>query len=70
MRVAFNKVLVYSGDDDSICATLGTQQWIWDMGMGGGIYGYIETNILKYAIHFYKNYIHMHSAVAIRPNIA
>ena len=26
------KVMVYSGDDDSICATLGTQQWVWDMG--------------------------------------
>ena len=27
------KMLVYSGDDDSVCATLGTQQWIWDMGL-------------------------------------
>jgi len=26
------RILVYSGDDDSICATLGSQQWIWDMG--------------------------------------
>jgi len=26
------KILVYSGDDDAVCATLGTQQWIWDMG--------------------------------------
>jgi len=25
-------ILVYSGDDDSICATLGTQQWIWNLG--------------------------------------
>ena len=22
-----------SGDDDSICATRGTQQWIWDLGL-------------------------------------
>lgn len=22
-----------SGDDDSVCATLGTQQWLWDAGM-------------------------------------
>jgi cathepsin A (carboxypeptidase C)/serine carboxypeptidase-like clade 2 len=25
-------ILVMSGDDDSVCATLGTQQWVWDMG--------------------------------------
>ncbi len=25
-------ILVYSGDDDSICSTVGTQSWIWDMG--------------------------------------
>lgn len=25
-------ILVYSGDDDSVCATVGTQGWIWDMG--------------------------------------
>jgi cathepsin A (carboxypeptidase C)/serine carboxypeptidase-like clade 2 len=25
------KIMVYSGDDDSVCATLGTQQWIWDL---------------------------------------
>lgn len=25
-------ILVYSGDDDSICATLGSQQWIWNLG--------------------------------------
>lgn len=25
-------ILVYSGDDDSICATIGTQSWIWDLG--------------------------------------
>ena len=27
------QILVYSGDDDSVCATRGTQQWIWDMGL-------------------------------------
>jgi len=26
------KILIYSGDNDSICATAGTQQFIWDMG--------------------------------------
>ena len=25
-------ILVYSGDDDSVCGTVGTQSWIWDMG--------------------------------------
>ena len=27
------KIMVYSGDDDSVCATLGTQQWMWKMNM-------------------------------------
>ena len=26
------KILVYSGDDDSICATMGSQKWIWSLG--------------------------------------
>lgn len=26
------KVLVYSGDDDGVCGTVGTQEWIWGMG--------------------------------------
>ncbi len=25
------KILVYSGDDDGVCATVGTQGWIWDL---------------------------------------
>lgn len=25
-------IMIYSGDDDSICATLGTQQFVWDLG--------------------------------------
>jgi len=25
-------ILVYSGDDDSVCGTIGTQAWIWDLG--------------------------------------
>ena len=25
-------ILVYSGDDDSVCATSGTDAWIWDLG--------------------------------------
>jgi carboxypeptidase C (cathepsin A) len=32
------KILVYSGDDDSICSTIGTQMWVWDLpaNKGGG----------------------------------
>lgn len=26
------KILVYSGDDDAVCGTVGTQQWIWNLG--------------------------------------
>lgn len=26
------QILIYSGDDDSVCSTLGTQSWIWDLG--------------------------------------
>jgi len=25
-------ILVYSGDDDSVCGTVGTQKWIWSLG--------------------------------------
>jgi len=25
-------IMIYSGDDDSVCATLGSQQFIWDLG--------------------------------------
>jgi hypothetical protein len=25
-------ILVYSGDDDAVCGTVGTQNWIWDLG--------------------------------------
>jgi hypothetical protein len=28
------RILVFSGDDDTVCATLGTQSWIWNMGFG------------------------------------
>ncbi|CAE7555589.1 SCPL30, partial [Symbiodinium microadriaticum] len=27
------RILVYSGDDDGVCGTVGTQEWIWDMGL-------------------------------------
>ena len=29
------RILVFSGDDDAVCSTLGTQEWIWDIsGLG------------------------------------
>jgi len=27
------RITVFSGDDDAVCATRGTQQWIWDLGL-------------------------------------
>ena len=24
--------MIYSGDDDAVCATLGSQQFVWDLG--------------------------------------
>ena len=30
-------LLIYSGDDDSVCATLGSQQWLWDLGTKHGV---------------------------------
>lgn len=29
-------ILVFSGDDDDACATIGTQNWIWDLGYDVG----------------------------------
>jgi carboxypeptidase C (cathepsin A) len=26
------RILVYSGDDDGVCGTVGTQRWIYDLG--------------------------------------
>ena len=26
------RIMVYSGDDDSVCGTIGTQKWLWDLG--------------------------------------
>lgn len=29
-------ILVFSGDDDDVCATIGTQNWIWNLGYDAG----------------------------------
>jgi hypothetical protein len=26
------RIMVYSGDDDSVCGTIGTQKWLWNLG--------------------------------------
>jgi hypothetical protein len=39
-------ILVYSGDDDSVCATVGTQDWIWDMGYN--VYNHIFILLYLY----------------------
>ena len=26
------RIMVYSGDDDSVCGTIGTQKWLWTLG--------------------------------------
>jgi carboxypeptidase C (cathepsin A) len=38
-------ILVYSGDDDSVCSTLGTQSWIWGLG-----YDVSNTNWQPYIV--------------------
>ena len=39
-------ILVFSGDDDGVCATIGTQNWIWDLGYDpkGKIWQSYEVN--------------------------
>jgi carboxypeptidase C (cathepsin A) len=39
-------ILVYSGDDDSVCSTIGTQNWIWDLG-----YTLSDTHWQTYAVN-------------------
>ena len=37
------KILVYSGDDDGVCGTVGTQEWIWDLGFEVAFHGEINS---------------------------
>jgi len=73
-------ILVYSGDDDSICATLGTQQWIWGLGypvdsswspweMDGQVSGYHVSfsHANKTALHFATVHGAGHMVPATRP---
>jgi hypothetical protein len=37
-------MLVFSGDDDSVCSLAGTQMWIWDLGVKAkGQHTYLAT---------------------------
>ena len=36
-------LLVYSGDDDDVCATVGTQSWIWDLGYDVRLFVFIVS---------------------------
>lgn len=42
-------ILVYSGDDDSVCSTEGTQSWIWDLGY--------ETSLRNWETYTYNKQI-------------
>lgn len=52
-------ILVYSGDDDSVCAPLGTQQWIW--GVGGTITSpwaawKVDDQVAGFTVGFERNF--------------
>jgi len=49
------RVLVYSGDDDSVCGTIGTQKWIWGLGYSvKSMWNVWEVNqqVAGYITHF------------------
>jgi carboxypeptidase C (cathepsin A) len=74
-------ILVYSGDDDSICATIGTQDWIWDLGynisgtpwstytVGGQTAGFL-TKWTNTKLAFLTVHGAGHEVPAYRPDVA
>lgn len=67
------RVLVYSGDDDGVCGTIGTQQWIYDLGfsvdnlwdtwyLDGQTAGYITTFKTPYGKHSRFSFVTVHGA--------
>jgi hypothetical protein len=49
------KLLVYSGDDDAVCATVGTQYWIYDLGLPvrkSWTAWYLDDELAGYIVHF------------------
>ena len=73
------RILVYSGDDDAVCATLGTQQWVWDLGqpvssewapwkMNGQVTGFhVSFGVNGSAFHFATVHGAGHMVPATRP---
>jgi hypothetical protein len=60
-------ILIYSGDDDSVCGTIGTQDWIYDLGyavsskwqpyvLNGQTAGYLT----QFSGNLQKNCIYVH----------
>ena len=81
-READLRILVFSGDDDAVCSTLGTQQWIWDIyGLGapspewkeysvdGQVSGYVSTWASK-KIAFLTVHGAGHEVPAYMPKVA
>jgi len=74
-------ILVFSGDDDDVCATIGTQDWIWDLGyevagrrwqsyeVGGQVGGYLtkwkDTKLAFATVHGAG-----HEVPAYKPEVA
>jgi len=49
------KILVFSGDNDAICGTVGTQKWIWKLGYKADSLWrpyYIQNQVAGYITHF------------------
>ena len=58
------RIMVYSGNDDSVCGTLGTQSWLWNLGYGTQAGGwqqwFIDTTLngrqaAGYYVEFHHN---------------
>ena len=67
------RVLVYSGDDDGVCGTIGTQHWIYDLGfpvdelwktwyLDGQTAGYITTFKTPYKKQSRFSFVTVHGA--------
>jgi carboxypeptidase C (cathepsin A) len=47
------KIWIYSGDDDSVCATAGDQEWIWDFPASSRWQAWhVEDQVAGYVTHF------------------
>jgi len=66
------KLLVYSGDDDAVCATIGTQYWIYGLGLTvtkSWTPWYFEEEVGGYIVHFNGlTFMTVHSAGHMVPD--